>query len=165
MKTLYLFRHAKSSWDDPSLSDIDRPLNKRGRRDAPFMGEILSKKIKLPQIIYSSTANRALTTALTIAENFKFDKSKIIEDQRIYDAGVSDLVRLINSTSDEFDTIMFFGHNPTFTMTSNYLSDKYIDNIPTCGLVQIDFDVTSWEDIDSEKGELILFEYPKKYIK
>ena len=165
MKTLYLLRHAKSSWDDPSLSDIDRPLNKRGRRDAPFMGEILVKKLKPPQLIYSSPANRAITTALTIAESFNIDKKTIIKDQRIYDAAVSDLVRIISSTSDEYDTIMFFGHNPTFTLTSNYLSDKFIDNIPTCGLVQIDFNINSWQDIDVDKGKLVLFEYPKKYLK
>jgi len=165
MKTLYLNRHAKSSWADTTLSDFDRPLNKRGMRDVPLMGEILSKKIIPPQLIYSSPAQRAIITAKQIAESINYDIKNIIQDQNIYDAVVSDLVRIINSVPDKYDVIMFFGHNPTFTMTSNYLSDKYIENIPTSGFVQIDFDLQSWKDVDGETGKLILFEYPKKYLK
>jgi len=164
MKTLYLNRHAKSSWNNPSLSDFDRPLNKRGKRDAPLMGKHLSKKVKPPQVIYSSPAKRAITTAIQIAESFEINKNNIIQDQKIYDAVVSDLIRIINSTPDKYDTVMFFGHNPTFTMTSNYLTDKYIDNIPTSGFVQINFDFESWSDIKADTGKLILFEYPKKYL-
>ena len=74
-------------------------------------------------------------------------------------------MRIINTTSDKHDTIMFFGHNPTFTMISNYLSDTKIINIPTCGFVQIDFNLESWDDIEGNTGKLILFEYPKKYQK
>ena len=165
MKSLYLNRHAKSSWENPGLSDYDRPLNKRGIRDAPLMGKILSDKVKAPQVIYSSPANRAISTAFQIASYFGYDEQNIISDQRIYEAVVSDLMKIINSTSNEYDTIMFFGHNPTFTMASNYLSDKYIDNLPTCGFVRIDFDLDSWSDIEGNTGKLILFEYPKKYIK
>lgn len=165
MKTLYLNRHAKSSWNNPGLSDFDRPLNKRGKRDAPYMGDVLSKKLNSPDIIYSSPANRAITTAIQIANCFGIDEDKIITDKNIYEAVVSDLIRIINSTSDEYNTIMFFGHNPTFTMASNYLSDKYIDNLPTCGFVQIDFELDSWNQIDGNTGKLVLFEYPKKYFK
>lgn len=165
MKTLYLNRHAKSSWDNPGLSDFDRPLNKRGKRDAPLMGKFLCEKVKSPQVIFSSPANRAITTAEQIAESFKYDKNNIIQDQKIYDAVVSDIIKIINSTSDKYNIIMFFGHNPTFTMISNYLSDKYIDNLPTCGFVQIDFDLETWNEIERNTGKMILFEYPKKYLK
>jgi phosphohistidine phosphatase len=165
MKTVYLCRHAKSSWDNPALDDFDRPLNKRGMRDAPFMGDILRKKVAPPDLIYSSPAKRAISTAVQIADAFDIEENKIIQKQIIYDAVVSDLVKIINNTEDNLDIIMMFGHNPTFTMTSNYLSDKYIDNIPTCGFVQIDFDFDSWSLINGNAGRLILFEYPKKYIK
>jgi phosphohistidine phosphatase len=129
------------------------------------MGKILSEKVKPPQVIYSSPANRAITTAQAIGKYFGYDKKNIISDMIIYDAVVSDLMKIINNTSDEYDTIMFFGHNPTFTMISNYLSDTKILNIPTCGFVQIDFDVKSWNYIEGNTGKLILFEYPKKYQK
>ncbi len=164
MKTLYLNRHAKSSWSDYSLSDFDRPLNKRGKRDAPFMGEVLSKKVKPPQLIYTSPAKRAITTAIQIAKSFGYEEKKIIKNPDIYGAVVSDLMRIINRTSDEYDIIMLFGHNPTFTMAANYLSDKYIDNLPTSGFVQIDFNLDSWNDIEGNTGKLVLFEYPKKYL-
>jgi len=165
MKILYLNRHAKSSWENPGLSDFERPWNKRGKRDAPLMGKILSEKVDPPQLIYSSPAKRAISTANQIAESFGYDKKNIIIDQRIYDAGVSDIMKIINSTSNEYDTIMFFGHNPSFTMISNYLSDKQIGNLPTCGFVKINFDLNSWIDIEGNTGKLVLFEIPKKYLK
>jgi phosphohistidine phosphatase len=165
MKTLYLNRHAKSSWENPGLSDFDRPLNNRGKRDAPLMGKVLSEKVKSPQVIYSSPAKRAISTAKQIAESFGYSVDNIIQEQKIYEAVVSDIIKIISSTSDEYDTIMFFGHNPTFTMISNYLSHKYIDNLPTCGFVQINFDLEKWNEIEGNTGKLILFEYPKKHLK
>jgi phosphohistidine phosphatase len=165
LKSIYFNRHAKSSWSNPELADFDRPLNNRGKNDLQFMGKILSEKVKPPQVIYSSPANRAITTAQAIGKYFGYDKKNIISDMIIYDAVVSDLMKIINNTSDEYYTIMFFGHNPTFTMISNYLSDTKILNIPTCGFVQIDFDVKSWNYIEGNTGKLILFEYPKKYQK
>lgn len=165
MKTLYLNRHAKSSWDDTSLSDFDRPLNNRGRRDVPLMSKILRSKIQKPDLIYSSPAKRAISTAVEIAKAFGYPKENIVQEIKIYDASISDLMRIINNTSEVNSTIMIFGHNPTFTMTSNYLSDKYIDNIPTSGFVQIEFECKKWSEIEGKTGKLVLFEYPKKYIK
>lgn len=165
MKRLYLNRHAKSSWDNSDLSDFDRPLNKRGKRDAPFMGKILSETVKKPDLIYSSPANRAITTARIIADCFKYNVIDIVEDEKIYESAVSSILKIINNTDDKFETIMIFGHNPTFTMLSNYLSDKSIPNIPTSGFVQIDFNLNSWNEIEGGTGKLILFEYPKKYLK
>lgn len=165
MKTLYLNRHAKSSWSDHNLSDFDRPLNKRGERDAPLMGKILSEKVKPPELIISSPAKRAIATANRIAQSFGYDVNKIISERKIYEAAISDIIRIINGTSDDYKTIMLFGHNPTFTMLTNYLSDKYIDNLPTSGFVQINFKLDSWKEIEGKTGKLILFEYPKKYLK
>jgi len=157
-------RHAKSSWSDYELSDFERPLNKRGKRDAPLMGEILFKIIPTPELVITSPATRAITTAHIFSEFFGIKKRDIILSENIYDAGVSDLMRIINSTSDNINILMLFGHNPTFTMTSNYLSDKSIDNIPTSGFVQIDFDLDHWNDLEGNTGKLLRFEYPKKYL-
>lgn len=163
MKTIYLNRHAKSSWSNPNIPDFDRPLSERGRNDLPLIGKILSKKIKPPQIVYSSPANRAISTAKVISQFLGYDENNIISDMKIYDAVVSDLIKIISSTSDEYNIMMIFGHNPTFTMTANFLSDKNILNIPTCGFVQIDFNINSWKEIEGNVGKLILFEYPKMY--
>ncbi len=165
MKTLYLIRHAKSSWENGDLTDLERPLNKRGFRDAPFMGKILSEKIESPQLIISSPAKRAISTANIISEYFRYDPNKIVKEEKVYHAVVSDLMRIIYSVSDTINFLMIFGHNPTFTQTSNYLSDKKIDNIPTCGFVQINFELDSWNNLESNTGKQILFEYPKKYLK
>ena len=105
MKTLYLNRHAKSSWENNNLSDFDRPLNERGKRDAPLMGKILSKKIKKPDIIYSSPANRAITTARIISDCFEYDLKNIIEDQNIYESAVSSILKIINNTNDKYEII------------------------------------------------------------
>lgn len=163
MKSIFLVRHAKSSWEDSSLSDFDRPLNKRGTKDAPFMAKTLIETIDIPDTIYSSPAKRAFTTAIIFADTFNYDTESIISDMNIYDAGVSDLIRIINSVNDDKNSIMIFGHNPALTMTSNFLSNKYIDNIPTCGIVKIDFDFNDWTSISGNTGTLVLFEYPKKY--
>lgn len=165
MKILYLVRHAKSSWENADLSDFERPLNKRGLRDAPFMGKILSEKIDSPQLIISSPAKRAITTANIIAEYLKYDQKNIVREEKIYHAVVSDLMRIIYSVPDTINSLMVFGHNPTFTQTVNYLSNKNIDNIPTCGLVQINFEFDSWNDLEGNTGKQILFEFPKKYLK
>lgn len=163
MKIVYLIRHAKSSWEDSSLSDFDRPLNKRGKKDAPFMSKIIKDKIDKPDLIYTSPAKRAFSTAIQIADTLEFSIKDIISDMNIYDAGVSDIIRILNSISNEKNSIMIFGHNPALTMTSNYLSNKHIDNIPTCGFVQINFNCTDWASITGNMGNLVLFEYPKKY--
>ena len=129
------------------------------------MGKVLNGIVKKPDIIYSSPANRAITTARIIADCFGYERSKIIEDPKIYESAISSILRIINSTDDKYETIMIFGHNPTFTMLSNYLSDKPIMNLPTSGFVQIDFKLKSWSEIEGNTGKLILFEYPKKYLK
>ncbi len=163
MKTLYLVRHAKSSWKEPALSDHERPLNKRGKKDAPFMGKLLKKKAILPQLIVSSPAKRALTTAKIMAGEMGYPKKKIREDERIYDNAVRSLMSVIGDTEDVFGDLMIFGHNPSFTELAEYLSNEQVENIPTSGVFAIDFDVDSWKAIDGGKGTCRFFEYPKKY--
>lgn len=163
MKRLYLARHAKSSWNEKGVSDHERGLNARGKRDAPHIGEVLYNNNYFPDIIYSSSAKRALTTANIIAEKLEYPIESIVVKDRIYEAATRDLVNIINEIDDKFESAMLFGHNPTFTVLSNLLTDKYIDNMPTCSVAVINLSVNSWKEVESDCGKLIAFEYPKKY--
>ena len=164
MKTLYLARHAKSSWKHPELSDIERPLNKRGKRDAPYIGNLLKEKGVKPNILISSPAVRARKTAVVIAERIDYTKSKILIDDKIYESSSTELLNIIKSFDDKYNSVMMFGHNPGFTMLNNYLTNSFIDNIPTCGVVGIRFK-SSWEKIDNASGKAFFFIYPKLFIK
>lgn len=164
MKTLYLARHAKSSWKHPELSDIERPLNKRGKRDAPIIGNLLKEKGVIPDILISSPAERARKTAVIISEKIGFPKSKILIDENIYDSSSHELINFIQGFDNKYDSVMMFGHNPGFTMLNNYLTESFIDNIPTCGVVGIRFK-SLWKNIDSDSGKAFFFIYPKLFLK
>lgn len=163
MKTLFLIRHAKSDWGDPGLKDFDRPLNERGNKNAPFMGKLLKKEKIFPDLIISSPAKRAITTARKIADEIDYPKNKIVEEPKIYEANVKTLLQIINSLDDENETVFLFGYNPGFTDLLGYLTEANISNIPTCGIAQIEFDSESWKEVSRETGILKSFEYPKKY--
>jgi phosphohistidine phosphatase len=163
MKTLYLVRHAKSSWKDSSLDDIERPLNKRGKRDAPFMGELLKEKVVIPDVVISSPAKRASKTAQIITEQIGYSKKDIIYAEEIYEASSRELVDFIKKLEDKYNSVMIFGHNPGFTMLNNFLSKKYIDNIPTCGIVALEFN-SSWKEIEKNSAKMLFFDFPKRYM-
>ncbi len=163
MKTLFLVRHAKSSWKDSSIDDSDRPLNKRGKRDAPFMGELLKEKVVNPDLVISSPAKRASKTAQIIAEQIGYSKRDIIYSEEIYEASSRELLDFIKKIDDKYNSVMLFGHNPGFTMLNNFLSKQYIDNIPTCGIVALEFNNT-WKEIDKNTAKMIFFDYPKRYM-
>lgn len=166
MKTLILVRHAKSSWKDSSLSDIERPLNKRGKRDAPFMGKVLAETgIKIDRFI-SSPANRALTTARHFAAAFGLhDEDDIQIEEIIYHGSSRSIMKFINDLDDGYDAVVLFGHNPDFTSMASIYTEEYFDNVPTCGIVCIDFDVHSWVDTGETLGNLRFYKYPKQYFK
>jgi len=164
MKYLYLVRHAKSDWKNTGLADIERPLNERGKRDAPFMGKILVDKKVNPDLILSSTAKRARKTAIAIAKKLDINDDKILFDENIYEASAGELMNIVNSIEDKYNSVMIFGHNPGLTTLHNSLSNHYIDNIPTCGIVALKFD-TGWKNLGSAASELMFFEYPKLYFK
>ena len=161
MKTLYLIRHAKSSWKDITLNDFDRPLNKRGQRDAPFMGKLLNKRGIKPDIIYSSPAKRAKTTANIIAQEVGYEKSIQFED-KIYESNLIALKNIIYEINDKHDVVFLFGHNPCLNI---FVEDycPFYENIPTCGIVMLEYSCDSWSDISIENCNFALFEYPKKY--
>ena len=164
MKTLYLIRHAKSYWGDHSLLDYNRPLNNRGKRDAPFMGNILYDKEVVPDLIISSPAKRAKRTAMEIADKLGYSQKKILFDENLYEASSQDILEIIRNINDEYNSIMIFGHNPGLTMLNNSVSNFYIDNIPTCGVVAMQHS-DKWMDIKSNSCKHLFFEYPKLYFK
>jgi phosphohistidine phosphatase len=165
VKKLFLVRHAKSSWSNPDLDDIERPLNKRGKRDAPFMGKVLNDNHINPDLIISSPAERAFLTAKTIAEQIDYPIEKIQIIDRLYHGGFKDLLVTLKGTKSSINTLMLFGHNPGLTDLSNYISNQHIENIPTTGIVEIDLRVNNWNEIDEDSGTFVDFEFPKKFFK
>ncbi len=161
MKQLLIVRHAKSSWDDASLRDFDRPLNKRGRRDLPDMGQRLSEKALKPDLIIASPANRAITTAKGIAKAFDYKLSEIREEPDLYHAGTRTILEIISQVDDRVNRLMIFGHNPGFTDLIARVSDLSLYNLPTCAVCGVAFDFERWEEILNKRGKKFFYDYPK----
>jgi phosphohistidine phosphatase len=161
MKTVYLVRHAKSDWSDASLSDFDRPLNERGKHDAPQMAERLRKKKISIDAFISSPAKRARKTASIFATEFGTKKEDIIFYEELYEADEENFSRVINKTDDEFKSIAIFSHNPGITGFANQLTHARIDNIPTCGVFAVKADCKKWKDFKEAQKEFLFFDYPK----
>lgn len=164
MKVVYFIRHAKSSWDHPQMLDIDRPLNERGKRDAPFMAKLLKDRGVHPDAIVSSPANRAFTTAAYFAEISGIEKSDIQVIERIYEASSATIINVLQGLPVSWNTIFIFGHNPTFTDVVNQFAGRFIHNIPTCGIVKVEDNVSSWSDFGSSEAKVTEFYYPKQYF-
>ena len=162
MKNLTLIRHAKSSWKYPELSDFDRPLNKRGKKNAPYMGERLAKLKIFPDRIITSPAARALATAKMIAKAIKYPSKQLIADQRVYLSSARELLSVIREVDDSCKEVFLIGHNPSITDLANNLSYESIENIPTTGVARVRFDLDTWEQVSDGTGKLVLFDYPKK---
>ena len=162
-KELILVRHAKSSWDDTSLSDFERPLNKRGLKNAPDMGKRLDDKEYSPELIITSPALRAISTAKIIAQEINYPEKKIKEEPAIYDASLNALLNLLASFDDDVSSIMMVGHNPGFTYLCDFLSNAGIDNLPTCSISLLQLNVEKWSSIHEHCGKLIDHDYPKKH--
>lgn len=161
MKHLLICRHAKSSWKDLSLADFDRPLNKRGKRDAPRMGKFLGSHEIHPDLLVSSPAKRARKTALHLAKALHYSKNHIEYMDAIYGATPEDLIDCIHSFDEQCDRAIMVGHNSAFTMLANILGNLHIPNVPTCGIVALDFEVDTWQDVKQKEGEFNFFYYPK----
>ena len=160
-KLLYLVRHAKSSWSDPSLSDRDRPLNKRGRRAAPDMGRRLAAQDHLPELIISSPARRAFSTARKIAKELGYERSEIMTDESLYFSGTGGMLEFLENLDDGYQKVMIVGHNPAMTTLLNILSGSSIDNMPTCAVAVIDYPMASWSELRSTDGQLLAYDFPK----
>ena len=162
MKSLLLVRHAKSDWADASLGDFDRPLNERGKKDAPRMAErLLAKKVKIDAFV-ASPAKRAAKTATIIAEEFGRKKDKIIFKEELYLASATVFRRIVSELNDKFETVAIFSHNEGITDYANMLTNVRVDNIPTCGIYAVRSDIKSWSEFEEAEKEFWFFDFPKK---
>ena len=155
MKKLVIIRHGKSSWSH-NLPDIDRPLKKRGVKDGKLISEKFKNQNFRPDMVFSSPAKRANSTCKLFIEALKIPESKEIIVDDLYDFGGQKVIRFIENLDDKLENIMLVGHNYAFTSLVNSLGNKYIDNLPTTGLVLIEFDTDSWENLSNGFTKLIL---------
>ncbi|MGZ0017403.1 SixA phosphatase family protein [Yeosuana sp. AK3] len=161
MKKLILVRHAKSSWEF-HVSDHERPLSERGINDAHLISNELLHIIH-PELICSSTALRAKKTAEIITSNLKMSPHKIVLNNELYDFSGSDLVNFIKNCHDSVNELMVFGHNNAITNFANKFGDKFIENVPTCGVVIFEFSISKW--IELKKGKTLKTIFPKEIKK
>jgi phosphohistidine phosphatase len=160
-KILLLIRHAKSDWNNASLSDFDRPLNDRGKKDAPVMARrLLDKKIKIDAFL-ASPAKRAKKTATIFANEYERGKDEIIFKPELYGAAEDVFYDVISKADDEFDSLAIFAHNPGLTDFANLLTDTRIDNIPTCGIFAVKINSKHWTDFKEAQKEFWFFDSPK----
>jgi phosphohistidine phosphatase len=160
MKTLLVLRHAKSSWREAELADHDRPLNKRGKRDAPRMGELMRAEGLLPDLILTSSARRALTTAELVAEASGFD-GDIQVSRDLYAAGPEEFIDALCVLPDELDTVMVVGHNPGLEELVELLTEES-SAMPTAALAQVQLDIDRWVDLqEQESGRLVNLWLPR----
>ncbi len=163
MKTLILVRHAKSSWDDPTLPDFDRPLNERGKKEAPKMAKRLADKNINIEGFISSPAKRAKRTAELFIKEFDKDENEIILFPSLYHADVNDFYEAISLVNDKFKCIAVFSHNPGITSFANKLIPKaQLDNMPTSSVFAVKANIKNWSDFKDAKKEFWFFDYPKK---
>lgn len=162
MKHLYLVRHAKSDWSDGTMTDFDRPLNERGKKDAPRMGEHLKtvRGVVLDGVL-CSTAKRAKTTAKLMLNGMDFPFGNVVWHEEIYGGKTTDLLTLIQAVDGRCDALMVIGHNPDMTGLVGFLCGEEIEDMSTCAVCGMAFDVDSWEAISKSKGQRLFFDRPK----
>ncbi len=152
MKQLFLLRHAKSSWDDPNLSDFDRPLNERGQKTAPKMGKVIAEKKVKPEIILCSPAKRTIETLELVIESSKL-RSDIAYEKRIYDASTRTLLEVLRAQDPEITSILMIGHNPGLSDLLTELTGES-EHFPTAALAKIQLHIKSWNGIKDGAGKL-----------
>lgn len=165
MKTLLLVRHAKSTWDDISQKDFDRPLNERGKHDAPIMAKRLRKEkdIKLDAII-TSPAKRALETAKYFAEEFDIKKKRIIQIPNLYEPTIEAFYNSIKDIDEDYKHVALFAHNNGITAFANLVINTKIDDMPTCGVFAMKILNSKWKNFEDAEKEFWFFDYPKNVV-
>ena len=161
MKTLYIVRHAKSSWEYEGIKDIDRPLKKRGINDAHLMSKFLSKEISKPDVFVSSSANRALHTSVIFCRNFEYPLSNLKIKSQLYSFSDGYLVKTVKALDDGFSSAIIFSHDHGINTFVNKFGDKPIAHVSTCGIIGIKFEEKHWKNI--KKGKTVLVEFPKNH--
>jgi len=161
MRELFLLRHAKSSWQSDVPTDHERPLNNRGRRDAPLMGQRMLERDDIPAVIYCSSSVRATTTAVLVANEIGIAAEDVRRKPEGYTFDAEEVLLLIKQFNDTETSIMLVGHNPAFTVLANQFSPTAVANVPTCGLLKLVSKAERWTDFKPENTELLYFDYPK----
>ena len=160
MKTLVLIRHAKSSWDAPGLSDFDRPLNERGKKDAPEMAKRLKEKIDI-DLFVCSPAKRARKTAKLFAEEYGVKKEDISLADDLYSATIPAFQKTVGELNNKYTAVALFSHNPGITEFANSLTNVRIDDMPTCSVFAVHADIDKWESFSNAEKKFLFFDYPK----
>jgi len=163
MKTLYLVRHAKSDWSESNLQDIHRPLNARGYTDAYTMSAKLKENRIVPDLIISSPAIRAISTALIFCRAFNYDPANIMIREQLYESSVKDYIECICSAGNEYKQVMVFGHNSIITDCLNSLTTSFTEDMPTCSVAGVKAAITDWKELKNSKNELAFYDFPKNH--
>jgi phosphohistidine phosphatase len=163
MKTLLLIRHAKSSWDNAQLTDFERPLNERGKHDAPMMSKkIKDRKIEIDCFV-SSPAKRAKKTATIFMDEYGIGEKHLVLVPSLYEASVRNFYEAVENINDKEETVALFSHNPGITDFVNTLTEESIDNLPTCGVFAVKIHTKKWKEFKNAEKEFLFFDYPKKH--
>ncbi len=160
-KTLFIIRHGKSSWES-EVGDIDRPLTERGVRNAYDMATRLANVNLIPERIYTSTAARALHTAVIMARVWELPEAVFSVRESLYMCGAADIDDVLAEIPEELNAVAIYGHNPTFTAYANQFLSSSIDNIPTAGVVVLTIETNSWTELRSGTVVEEVFDFPKK---
>jgi phosphohistidine phosphatase len=161
-KQLYIVRHAKSTWDYEGISDIDRPLSIRGITDAGTMAGKMKSQGSVPSLLLSSPACRAFHTATIFARVLKVPCEELIIAEKFYQGSMTEILTILEKVDDRHSSVMIFGHNPDFTLLANHFLKHQVDNIPTAGVVTLNFSSVSWKELKKLKPESERIDFPKK---
>ena len=160
MKKLIIIRHSKSSWKDLSLTDFNRPLNGRGKSDGPLMADYLKIKFNKIDYLHSSSSVRTFETSKYFIKQIEFEKVEY--DDSLYHCSATSILNMITSYSDNYQSVMIIAHNPGLTNLINNITNISLDNLPTTGLAEIEFNINSWSDISYENSNLVDLKFPKQ---
>ena len=161
MKTLYIVRHAKSSWEYEGIKDIDRPLKQRGINDAYLISNVLNKKIATPDVFISSCANRALHTAMIFSYSFNYPLANLKLSKSLYNFSDGYLIKTVKALDDSFDSAIIFSHDHGISDFVNKFGSIQVEHVPTCGVIGLKFESSHWKNI--KNGKTIITEFPKHY--
>jgi phosphohistidine phosphatase len=161
MRHLLIVRHAKSSWEDFSVPDFERPLNDRGKKDAPVMAQRILDRNIIPDEMITSPAKRARKTAELFAKTLGLPKENIVEARELYEASPEAFYDVVRKASVSASTLMLFSHNPGITAFVNKLTSVSIDDMPTCAVFALSCDINDWSEFRTAKKEYLFFDYPK----
>ena len=160
MKKLIIVRHSKSSWKDLSLSDFNRPLNGRGKSDGPLMADYLNSKINKIDYLHSSSSVRTFETSKYFINQIQFGKLEY--DDSLYHSSATSILNMIRSYSDNYQSAMIIAHNPGLTNLINNITNISLDNLPTTGIAEIEFNCDRWSKISYENSDLVDLKFPKQ---